>query len=50
MKFTADEIDLDAFGYNIENFHLVAALERRAAVLPHLHIVEDEVRAVDAGR
>ena len=31
VKFEADEIDLDAFGYNIENLHLVAALEQRAA-------------------
>ena len=31
VKFEADEIDLDAFGYNIENRHLVAALEQRAA-------------------
>ena len=44
VKFAADEIDLDAFGYNIENFHLVAALEQRAATLPHLRMVEDEVR------
>ncbi len=34
VKFAADEIDLDAFGYNIENFHLVAALEQRAGALP----------------
>jgi len=49
VKFDADEIDLDAFGYNIENFHLVAALEQRANTLPHLQIVEDEVRAVTPG-
>ena len=36
VKFAADEIDLDAFGYNIENFHLVAALEQRAGALPKL--------------
>ena len=30
VKFTADEIGLEAFGYNIENRHLVAALEQRA--------------------
>jgi len=46
VKFAADEIDLDAFGYNIENFHLVAALERRAAALPRLRMVEDQVRRV----
>jgi 2-octaprenyl-6-methoxyphenol hydroxylase len=49
VKFEANEIDLDAFGYNIENFHLVAALEQRAAALPHLRIIEDEVRAVTPG-
>ena len=31
--FRAEEIDLDAFGYNIENRHLIAALEARAAAL-----------------
>jgi 2-octaprenyl-6-methoxyphenol hydroxylase len=46
VKFSADEIDLDAFGYNIENFHLVAALEQRAGALANLRIVEDEVRRV----
>lgn len=46
VKFTADEIDLDAFGYNIENCHLVAALEQRAAAMPHLRVVEDEVSNV----
>jgi 2-octaprenyl-6-methoxyphenol hydroxylase len=46
VKFSADEIDLDAFGYNIENFHLVAALEQRAGALANLRIVEDEVRSV----
>src|SRR5580704_14598610 len=33
VLFDAAEIDLDAFGYNIENRHLVAALEARAAAL-----------------
>jgi 2-octaprenyl-6-methoxyphenol hydroxylase len=31
--FDAAEIDLEAFGYNIENRHLIAALEARAASL-----------------
>ncbi|HXX08865.1 MAG TPA: UbiH/UbiF family hydroxylase [Pseudolabrys sp.] len=44
VKFTSSEIDLDAFGYNIENRHLVAALERKAGDLPLLRIIEDEVR------
>jgi 2-octaprenyl-6-methoxyphenol hydroxylase len=33
VLFTAVEIDLDAFGHNIENRHLVTALEVRAAAL-----------------
>ena len=33
VLFTAVEIDLDAFGHNIENRHLIAALEARAAAL-----------------
>ncbi|HXX04402.1 MAG TPA: UbiH/UbiF family hydroxylase [Xanthobacteraceae bacterium] len=38
VAFSAAEIGLDAFGYNIENRHLVAALNARAAALqiPHL--------------
>ena len=52
VKFDADEIGLEAFGYNIENRHLVAALEQRARALPSLRLVDDEVvevsRASDA--
>jgi 2-octaprenyl-6-methoxyphenol hydroxylase len=33
VLFTADEIGLDAFGHNIENRHLIAALEARAVAL-----------------
>ena len=33
VTFTAAEIGLDAFGYNIENRHLIAALQDRAAQL-----------------
>ncbi len=44
VKFAPREIDLDAFGYNIENRHLVAALTQRAhAAWPILRIIEDEV-------
>jgi 2-octaprenyl-6-methoxyphenol hydroxylase len=46
VKFDAQEIGLEAFGYNIENRHLVAALERRARELSNLRIVEDEVLSV----
>ncbi|MCC6889886.1 MAG: UbiH/UbiF family hydroxylase [Hyphomicrobiales bacterium] len=36
VVFDAGEISLPAFGYNIENRHLVASLERRARALPAL--------------
>jgi 2-octaprenyl-6-methoxyphenol hydroxylase len=49
VKFEADEIGLETFGYNIENFHLVAALEQRASALPNLRVIEDEVRNVTPG-
>jgi 2-octaprenyl-6-methoxyphenol hydroxylase len=49
VKFSAEEIDLAAFGHNIENRHLVAALEQRARALPNLRTVEDEVLAVEPG-
>jgi 2-octaprenyl-6-methoxyphenol hydroxylase len=44
VKFEAGEIDLEAFGQNIENRHLIAALETRARALPGLRIIEDDVR------
>ena len=46
VKFEADEIDLEAFGYNIENRHLLAALEQRARALPLLRLIEDEVTSI----
>jgi 2-octaprenyl-6-methoxyphenol hydroxylase len=49
VRFAAAEIDLDAFGYNIENRHLVAALEQRARMLTNLRMVEDEVLIVEPG-
>ncbi len=49
VKFEAHEIDLDAFGYNIENRHMVAALDRRARSLANLRIIEDEVLNVAPG-
>jgi 2-octaprenyl-6-methoxyphenol hydroxylase len=49
VKFEAGEIELDAFGYNIENRHLVAALEQRAHALPALRMIEDEVSAIEPG-
>jgi 2-octaprenyl-6-methoxyphenol hydroxylase len=49
VKFDAQEIGLDAFGHNIENRHLVTALDRRARALAGLRIVEDEVSGVSPG-
>jgi 2-octaprenyl-6-methoxyphenol hydroxylase len=46
VQFAADEIGLDAFGHNIENRFLMAALDARASALPSLAIVEDEAQAV----
>jgi 2-octaprenyl-6-methoxyphenol hydroxylase len=49
-RFDAGEIGLDAFGYNIENRHLIAALEARARTLPSLRWIEDEVFGVAAAQ
>ena len=49
VKFEASEIDLDVFGYNIENRHLVAALDMRARDIGRLRLVEDDVLAIEAG-
>jgi len=46
VKFDADEIGLDAFGWNIENRALVEALAQRAEALANLTLIEDEVLAV----
>ena len=49
VRFEAAEIDLDAFGYNIENRHLVAALDQRARSLNNLRIVEEAVSSIESG-
>jgi 2-octaprenyl-6-methoxyphenol hydroxylase len=49
VSFSAEEIGLEAFGHNIENKHLVAALEVRARELPSLKLIEDEASAVEIG-
>jgi 2-octaprenyl-6-methoxyphenol hydroxylase len=46
VKFSCQEIGLDAFGYNIENRALVAALEQRAAEIPDLVRFDDEADTV----
>src|SRR6201996_7048081 len=42
VRFTCSEIGLEAFGYNIQNRLLVAALEERAAELTNLTRLDDE--------
>ncbi len=49
VKFDAAEIGLDAFGYNIENRHLVAALVQRASTHSNLRAIEDDVIAIEPG-
>jgi 2-octaprenyl-6-methoxyphenol hydroxylase len=51
VTFTAAEIGLDAFGYNIENRHLGAALYARAAELqlPHIAAAASAVESDVAG-
>src|SRR5436305_2841916 len=49
VKFEAAEIGLEAFGYNIENRYLMAALDRRAGELPLLRRIKDRVVAVEPG-
>jgi len=46
VRFSSDEIGLDAFGYNIENRALVAALEERTAELSNLMRFDDEADTV----
>jgi len=46
VKFDAEEIGLEAFGWNIENRVLVEALTRRAQALTNLTLIEDEVLGV----
>jgi 2-octaprenyl-6-methoxyphenol hydroxylase len=47
VLFEAAEIGLEAFGYNIENRHLIAALDRRAAGLAQLRRIEAAAVAVE---
>jgi 2-octaprenyl-6-methoxyphenol hydroxylase len=49
VHFAASEIGLDAFGYNIENRFLLAALDARARALPSLAFIEDNAQAVTIG-
>ncbi|MFL6799703.1 MAG: UbiH/UbiF family hydroxylase [Xanthobacteraceae bacterium] len=47
--FSAEEIGLHAFGHNIENRHLLSALQARARELPALSLMDDEAEAVELG-
>src|SRR5258705_4957391 len=47
--FEAAEIDLPAFGYNIENRHLLASLEARAREIPALTVIAAKAEAVTIG-
>jgi 2-octaprenyl-6-methoxyphenol hydroxylase len=49
VRFSADEIGLEAFGYNVENRTLVAALETRAAEIEGLTRLDDEAETVVPG-
>jgi 2-octaprenyl-6-methoxyphenol hydroxylase len=46
VRFDAAEIGLEAFGWNIENAHLVAALWDRVAALPALTHIEAEATGI----
>jgi 2-octaprenyl-6-methoxyphenol hydroxylase len=46
VRFAADEIGLEAFGYNIENRILMQALEARAAELSGLLRLDDDAASV----
>ena len=49
VMFEAVEIGLEAFGHNIENRHLISALDRRAAELGELQRIAAGVTAVEPG-
>jgi 2-octaprenyl-6-methoxyphenol hydroxylase len=46
VRFEADEIGFDAFGWNIENRHLVAALWDRAAAAPGITHIDAAAESV----
>jgi 2-octaprenyl-6-methoxyphenol hydroxylase len=47
VRFAAEEIGLDQFGFNIDNRTLLAALEERAGELKDLIRLDDEAKTVD---
>ena len=46
VKFSSDEIGMEAFGYNIENRLLMVAMEARAAELQNLVRIDDEAESI----
>lgn len=46
VKFSSDEIGMEAFGSNIENRLLMVAMEERASELPNLVRIDDEAQSV----
>ncbi|MEA2927985.1 MAG: 2-octaprenyl-6-methoxyphenol hydroxylase, partial [Hyphomicrobiales bacterium] len=50
VLFEASEIGLEAFGYNIANRYLLAALNRRAAAFANLVLIDEAVTAVEPGQ
>jgi 2-octaprenyl-6-methoxyphenol hydroxylase len=49
VRFSAEEIGLEQFGYNIQNRVLMVALEQRAAELINLTRFDDEAAAIEPG-
>jgi 2-octaprenyl-6-methoxyphenol hydroxylase len=49
VMFEAEEIGVEAFGHNIENRHLMAALDARAAALAHLQRFDAPAVAIEPG-
>jgi 2-octaprenyl-6-methoxyphenol hydroxylase len=49
VAFSASEIGLEAFGHNIENVHLIEALDRRAAALGRIARFDEAAQSIDAG-
>ncbi len=49
VRFDAAEIGLEAFGWNIENRHLVAALQARAGEIAELKRIDDAACAITIG-
>lgn len=49
VRFDAAELGLDAFGWNIENRYLIAALTQRAEVVENLRRIGDDAAALAIG-